>query len=220
MTAFAFRVTGWLFLGAALMLWLGWSLLPVRPAAFFTPRVFGEIRAVYRRWIWIYRVHIFGYLGIVMASAALAAGVERADARPLLWPGLAVLAVGALVGALGSAFYYHMGAWGAVDLDGRGEDEAQRFVAGLRPLTHYATCLVRFGRVFFGVGQLVLAAGLLRAGIVPSGLAWAAGGLGAAAIAVTMAKPDELERYRPIFHLNAAWMLLLGVAAIRAGHGG
>jgi hypothetical protein len=52
MTGYAFRVTGWLFVAAALMLWLGWTLLPARPAAFFSPQIFGEIRAVYRRWIW------------------------------------------------------------------------------------------------------------------------------------------------------------------------
>ncbi|MEP6688296.1 MAG: hypothetical protein ABJC36_08095 [Gemmatimonadales bacterium] len=40
-----------------------------------------------------------------------------------------------------------------------------------------------------------------------------------AAIALTVAKPDELERYRPIFHLNAAWMLVLDLAMLRAGLG-
>ena len=39
------------------------------------------------------------------------------------------------------------------------------------------------------------------------------------AAAVTMAKPDELERYRPVFHLNAAWMLVLGLVMLRAGIG-
>jgi hypothetical protein len=217
MNRFALQVTGWLFVAAAAMHWLGWMFLPVQPSAFFRPPHFGAIRAVYRRWIWLYRVHIFGYIGTVMAAAALAVLLERADARVLAWPGLAVLATGALVGALGAAFYYHMGAWGALDLAGRGEDEAMRFIAGLRVSTHYATCLVRFGRVFFGLGQIVLAAGLLRAGVFPGWVALAAGALGVAAIAVTMAKPDELERYRPIFHLNAAWMLALGVIALRAG---
>jgi hypothetical protein len=137
----------------------------------------------------------------------------------LIWPGLAVLAIGSLVGALGAAFYYHMGAWGALDLEGRGEDEITHFIGGLKVLTHYATCLVRFGRVFFGLGQVVLAAGLLHAGILPGWVAVAAGLLGFAAIGVTMAKPDELERYRPIFHLNAAWMLVLGLVMLRAGIG-
>jgi hypothetical protein len=35
-----------------------------------------------------------------------------------------------------------------------------------------------------------------------------------------MARPDEREQYRPLFHLNAAWMLALGVIAVRAGTGG
>ena len=219
MTAFVLKVAGCLFVAAAAMLWLGWTLLRVRPAGFFLPRQFAEIRADYRRWIWLYRVHIFGYLVTIMGAAALAAGVDGPDDRVLIWPGLAVLAIGSLVGALGAAFYYHMGAWGALDLEGRGEDEIARFIAGLKVLTHYATCLVRFGRVFFGLGQVVLAGGLLHAGILPGWVAVVAGLLGFAAIGVTMAKPDDLERYRPIFHLNAAWMLVLGLVMLRAGIG-
>lgn len=219
MTAFGLKVCGSLFVAAAAMLWLGWTLLRVRPLGFFLPRQFAEIRADYRRWIWLYRVHIFGYLVTIMGAAALAAAVVAPEARVLMWPGLAVLATGSLVGALGAAFYYHMGAWGALDLAGRGEDEIARFIAGLKVLTHYATCLVRFGRVFFGLGQVVLAAGLLHGGILPGWVAFTGGLLGFAAIGVTMAKPDELERYRPIFHLNAAWMLILGLVMLRAGLG-
>ena len=219
MSAFELKVAGSLFVAAAAMLWLGWTMLRVRPTAFFLPPQFAEIRADYRRWIWLYRVHIFGYLVTIMGTAALAAAVEGPDDRVLIWPGLAVLAIGSLVGALGTAFYYHMGAWGALDLEGRGADEISRFIGGLKVLAHYATCLVRFGRVFFGLGQVVLAAGLLHAGILPGWVAVAAGLLGFAAIGVTMAKPDELERYRPIFHLNAAWMLVLGLVMLRAGIG-
>jgi hypothetical protein len=120
MTAFVLKVAGSLFVAAAVMLWLGWTLLRVRPAGFFLPRQFVEIRASYRRWIWRYRVHIFGYLVTIMGAAALAAAVDGPEARVLIWPGLAVLAIGSLVGALGAAFYYHMGAWGALDLEGRG----------------------------------------------------------------------------------------------------
>jgi len=219
MTAFALKMSGALFVAAAVMLWLGWTLLRVRPSGFFVPRQFAAIRADYRRWIWLYRVHIFGYIVTIMGAAALAGVVDGQDARVVIWPGLAVLAVGSLVGGLGAAFYYHMGAWGALDLEGRSEDEGARFIAGLKVLTHYATCLVRFGRVFFGFGQLVLAAGLLLAGVLPGWVAFAAGLLGVAAIGVTMAKPDELERYRPIFRLNAAWMLVLGLVMLRVGVG-
>lgn len=184
-----------------------------------TGSLFVAIRAAYRRWIWLFRVHVFGYLTSVMAAVALAVLVDEREARILVWPGLAVLATGSVVGALGAAFYYHMGAWGAVELDGRDDAEAHRFIGGLRVGTHYATCLVRFGRVFFGTGQVLLAAGLLRAGILPAPLAWAAGALGVAAIGVTLARPEELERYRPIFHLNAAWMLAMGLITFGAGIG-
>jgi hypothetical protein len=34
---------------------------------------------------------------------------------------------------------------------------------------------------------------------------------------VTMAFPDELQYYQPIFHLNAAWMLGAGLAVLRSG---
>ena len=54
---------------------------------------------------------------------------------------------------------------------------------------------------------------------LPGWVAVAAALLGLAAIGVTMAKPDELERYRPIFHFNAAWMLILGLVMLRAGLG-
>jgi hypothetical protein len=218
MPPFVLRIAGSLFVAAALMLWLGWTLLRVRPVGFFQPRQFAGIRSDYRRWIWLYRVHIFGYLVTIMGAAALAAAVEGPNDQVLIWPGLPS-SPSAHSWALGAAFYYYMGAWGALDLDARGEDEIARFIGGLKVLTHYATCLVRFGRVFLGLGQVVIAAGLLHAGILPGWVAVAAGLLGFAAIVVTMAKPDELERYRPIFHLNAAWMLLLGLVMLRAGIG-
>ncbi|MBA3260478.1 MAG: hypothetical protein H0T68_13555 [Gemmatimonadales bacterium] len=198
MASFPFQVTGGLFVTAAAMLWLGWWLLPARPGAFFLPHDFGAIRARYRVWIWLFRVHLFGYLVTVMAAVALGASLGGSDARVLVWPGAAVMASGAIVGSLGAAFYYHVGAWGALDLH---------------------PCLVRFSRGFFGLGQVVLAAGLVRDGTFPISVAIAAGLLGLAAIAVTMARPDELERYRPVFHLNAAWMLAFGVVALHAGLG-
>lgn len=220
MAAFPLMITGWLFLAAAATLWLGWTLLPHQPGGFFQPGDFGAIRGRYRLWIWLYRLHIFGFLLIVMAATALGAAVAGAEARALVWPGGAVMAAGALVGALAAAFYYHVGAWGALELDGRPSADAAAFIAEARVASHYATCLTRFGRVFFGLGQVVLAGGLLLDGTTPGWLAGTGGALGLGAMILTMARPEELERYRPLFHLNAAWMLALGVMAVRAGTGG
>ncbi|HEX5387309.1 MAG TPA: hypothetical protein VFW66_11445 [Gemmatimonadales bacterium] len=218
MNGLASQVSGWFFVAAAALTWLGWFLLPAKPGAFFAADDFTRIRTRYSAWIWLYRFHIFGYVITLMAAAALAVRIDGA-ARALAWPGLAVLAAGALVSALGAAFYYHMGAWGAMDVGKQTGNAASAFLPPLQVATHYATCLVRFGRVFFGLGQVVLAAGLIVDGTLPLWIAVAAAVLGLAAMGVTMLLPDELERYRPIFHLNAAWMAALGIVLLLAGSG-
>ena len=80
--------------------------------------------------------------------------------------------------------------------------------------TEYVTCLTRFGPVFYGLGQLVLALGLLQIALLPAWLAIVAAALGVGAIALTMGLPDELERFRPIFHLNAVWLLGVGIVLL------
>jgi hypothetical protein len=103
---------------------------------------------------------------------------------------------------------------GAVALADRPDAERAAHVAALRIPTEYITCLTRFGRVFFGLGQLVLALGLLQIALLPAWLAIAAAVLGVGAMALTMGLPDELERYRPVFHLNAAWLLAVGLVLL------
>jgi hypothetical protein len=208
-------VTGGLFLAAALMLWLGWILLPVRIGPFLAAGDFAAIRASFRRWIWLYRLHLFGYLVTAMAFVALATAVES-DARVIVWPGAAVIAAGAVVGALAAAFYYHFGAWGAIGFSDRSPPEIDAHLAALRLPTEYVTCLVRFGRVFFGSGQLVLAIGLLLSGVLSPWLAVGAALLGAGAMTVTMAFPNDLDYYHSLFHLNVVWMLAAGATILRS----
>lgn len=210
-------VTGWLFVGAASLLWGGRVLQPVHIGPFFEPAIFGRIRARFRRWIWLYRAHLFGHVVTVMALVALATAASAPAERALVWPAVAVLGAGSITAALAAAFYYHFGAWGALDLEGKPTADAEELVDSLRVGTEYVTCLVRFGRVFFGLGQVALAAGLLIGGLLPVWVAVAAAGLGGAAMAVTMAFPDELHYYRPLFHLNAAWLLAIGLVLLAAG---
>jgi hypothetical protein len=127
----------------------------VRVGPYPEPGVFPAVRNVFRRWIWLSRLHLF------------CTDAERAA-----------------------------------------------HVAALRIPTEYITCLTRFGRVFFGLGQLVLALGLLQIALLPAWLAIAAAVLGVGAMALTMGLPDELERYRPVFHLNAAWLLAVGLVLL------
>lgn len=217
MNDFAFGVTGWLFIGAASRLWFGWTLLPVRIGPFFEPKNFGEVYSRLRLWIWLYRIHIFGYLVTVMAFAALAAIVVESDSRILVWPAVAVLAAGLIVAALAAAFYYHFGAWGAISMKGQPGSRIQSFLDSLLVGTEYVTCLVRFGRVFFGLGQVVLAIGLFHGEILPLWLIGGAGVLGLAAIVVTMTFPDNLEYYWPLFHLNAVWLAGIGIVVLTSG---
>ena len=217
MSEFPAFVTGLLFIAAALMLWLGWTLLPVRLGPFFEPRDFERVYARLHFWIWMYRLHLFGHLVTVMAFVAFATLVAGSPSRIVVWPAVAVLGAGLIVAALAAAFYYHFGAWGASDMNGQPADKIQSFLNSLRIGTEYVTCLVRFGRVFFGLGQLVLAIGLFYGALLPLWLIGGAAVLGGAAMAVTMAFPDNLEYYGPLFHLNAAWLVGIGVVVLQSG---
>ncbi len=208
---FADRFTGGAFIASAGMLWLGWQLLPVKLGDFFEPGDFALIYERFRPWIWLYRVHLFGLIVGVIALVALASRAVEHRARVLVWPGAAVASAGILVAALAAAFYYHFGAWGSLDMHGRSAGEVEAFVASLRLDTEYVTCLVRFGRVFTGLGLLVLGWGLIRWGLVP---AWAGVWAilhGLAAMSVTMFWPDDLWLYTPLFHENALWLAVMGV---------
>ena len=203
------------------MLWLGWILLPVRIGTFFTPEVFGQIHVHFQFWIWMFRVHLFGMIVTVIALFALSALVADSPARVLVWPGAAVMSSGMLVGALAAAFYYHHGAWGAIALAGKSPQEAQAFVEALRVDTEYVTCLTRFGRVFGGLGLMVLAWGVLKSGVLPAWNSLVAGIVGLSAMALTMGLPDQLSLYQPIFQVMAGWMLVTGITLFcRAGRSG
>ncbi len=214
MTSLSTNVTGWLLIAAAAMLWVGWTFLPVRIGTFFRGDDFPRVRRRLHLWIWLFRVHLFGHVMAVMGLVALVILFAESPMRILLWPGVAVSVGGLFVAVLAQAFYYHFGAWGALDMDGKTEDERKEFVAKLWVTTEYVTCLVRFGRVFFGLGQVVLAVGLLYGGLLPSWLGITAAILGVAAMALTMGLPDSLDLYRSIFHLNAAWLAAVGFTVL------
>ncbi len=215
--AFSSRFTGGAFVAAALMLWFGWLLLPVRIGTYFDPEVFARIHDQFHFWIWIYRIHLFGMIVTVIALFALAALVADSPTRVLVWPGAAVASAGMLVGALAAAFYYHHGAWGALSLAGKTAPETQAFVNALRVDTEYVTCLVRFGRVFGGLGLMVLAWGIWRYRLLPKWLALAGSIIGLSAMALTMGLPDHLAYYLPIFHALTLWLLATGIMIFRTG---
>jgi hypothetical protein len=208
-------ITGWFFVLAAVMHWLGWVLLPVKLGAYFDVGDFAAINVHWHLWVWMFRVHIFGFLIAVMALVAIAALLSDSEICVLVWPGAAVGAGGLFVSALAAAFYYHHGAWGALEMTDQAAGAVQRHVDALRLDTEYITCLVRFGRVFFGLGQAVLSAGLIVGKMLPKPIGIAGAILGLVAIVLTMALPDDLVFYRPVFHLNCLWLLAIGVTVLR-----
>src|SRR5262245_59675020 len=216
---FTTDVTGWLFLAGALMLWGGWILLPRRVGMFFCSGDFPAIGTNLHLWLWLYRVHLFGVVVTALALAALAALVANQPAvRILVWPGAAVAVDGLIVGAVGSAFYYHFGVWGALEAK-KTPQTATDLVKSLEVPTHYVTCLVRFGRVFCGLGLTVLAGGLFRDAVLPRWVGGGAAGLGVAAMAVTMLWPDHWALYTPVFHLPALWLAATGAYLLLYGMG-
>ncbi len=206
-------LTGGLFVAAAAMLYFGWVLLPAKIGSYFVPSDFEAVSKRRRLWIWIYRIYLFGYVAAVMAFVALATLVTEPAARIIVWPAVAVLTAGLVMTALAYAFYYHFGAWGSKDMEGKSNEDIQKFIASLRVSTEYMTCWVRFGRIFIGVGQLVFALGLLlQAGPWPIWLLLSGCVLGVAGIALTLEWPDNLEFYKPLFYLDVLWLALLGIA--------
>ena len=218
MNDFELNVTGGLLLAAASMLWLGWTLLPAKLGDYFVPTDFAAVRGHRRLWIWVYRVHLFGHVVAAMAFVALATLVAGAESRVIVWPAVAVLGTGLMMAAVAAAFYYHFGAWGSVDMDGKSDEVVRGFITSLRVSTEYVTCLVRFSRVFIGVGQVALGIGLLLQGAPwPVWLVGCGGLLGAAGMALTMGRPDDLRLYRPVFHMNALWLATFGVVTLAVG---
>jgi hypothetical protein len=159
---------------------------------------------------------MFGMAVTAIALVALASLLTNSQARVMVWPGVAVAASGMIVGAVGAAFYYHHGAWGALDMNGKSAIEIRMFVDALRIDTEYVTCLVRFGRVFYGLGLLVLGSGLIKWKILPTWTGWAAVAIGLASMALTMLLSD-MSLYMPVFHVNAFWLLLVGISILRSG---
>jgi hypothetical protein len=201
------------------MLWGGWLLLPRRVGMFFRSDDFSAIGTRLSLWLWLYRLHLFGVVVTALALVALAALLANEPAvRVLVWPGAAVGVAGLIVGAVGSAFYYHFGVWGAMETR-KNPEAAAALVESLHLPTHYVTCLVRFGRVFCGLGLTVMAVGLLRGEVLPWWVGGGAAALGVAAMALTMLLPDNWELYTPVFHLQSLWLAATGVYLLLYGIG-
>lgn len=214
--SFSTTVTGWFFVLGAMMLWFGWALSPAHIGSNFKAEDFSAVGAHLESWIWLFRIHLFGYIVVVMAFTALASLFADRPARILLWPGNAAAISGLIVSTVAAAFYYHFGASGALFLQGQSAEVAQQYADSLWVVTEYVHCLVRFGRVFLGLGLVIMAWGLMKWKVLPLWMVLWMAALGVAAMALTMLF-ENLELYMTLFHLNALWFLTTGLYIVRFG---
>ncbi len=214
---FSTNLAGCFFIAASLMLWGGWMLLPHHIGVFFQSDDFPPIYERLRFWLWMYRIHLFGMIVSVLALVALGTLLAETEARILAWPGVAVASAGLIVSAIAAAFYYHFGVWGSIEMNGKSADAVLSFVDSLKITTEYVTCLVRFGRVFTGLGLLVLSLGLIKWRPLHLGIGISAAVIGLLSMAITMGFPDDLWFYMPVFHLTAFWLVATGIVMLRSG---
>lgn len=214
---FETKFIGWVFIAASLMLWGGWVLSPHHVGEYLVASDFSVINKKLWTWIWMYRIHIFGWVIMAIAMFALASIMLKKPCRVLIVPGAGMVVVGSITLAIASAFYYNFGAWGVGNTMGKSTAEIQVFMDNILYTNQYVTCFVRFGRIFSGVGLVLLGMGLVKWKIIDVWLGWLTVLLGLAAMVVIMGIPDNFEIYKPLFHVKAIWLAFMGISILRKG---
>lgn len=214
---FETNFTGWAFVFAAILLWFGWALSPHHIGEYIVASDFEAIGKDVWYWIWMYRFHIFGWVTMAIAVFALVSITARKPYRVLILPGAGMLIVGTFTLAIASAYFYNYGAWGVGQTAGKSASEIKEFVDDILFTNQYVTCFIRFGRIFSGVGLVLLGFGFVKWKIVSTWLGWFTAILGVVAMGVILAIPNNFEIYKPIFHVKAIWLLAMGVVILIKG---
>ncbi|WP_190811319.1 hypothetical protein [Flagellimonas sp. S3867] len=214
---FETKFTGWTFIVAAALLWGGWFLSPHHVGEYLVASDFTAIGEDLWYWIWMYRIHIFGWVTMAIALFALVSITFKKPYRTLILPGAGMVVAGTFTLAIASAFYYNFGAWGVGLTAGKSVAEIQEFMDKILYTNQYVTCFVRFGRVFSGVGLVLLGLGFVKWKIISGWLSWFTVLLGLAAMGIVMGIPDNFEIYKPIFHIKAVWLMVMGIFILRQG---
>ncbi len=214
---FETKFTGWSFITAALLLWGGWFLSPHHIGEYLQDSDFSIIGEDLWYWIWMYRIHIFGWVTMGIAMFSLISITMNGPYRVLLLPGAGMVIVGTFTLAIAAAFYYNFGAWGIGMTAGKSAAEIQQFMDTILPTNQYVTCFVRFGRIFSGVGLVLLGLGFVKWKIINRLMGWFTVLLGLAAMGVILAIPDNFEIYKPLFHIKALWLAMMGITILQKG---
>jgi len=211
------KYTAYFFLASALMLWVGWVLSPHNIGEYIVSSDFEPIGENIWFWIWMFRIHIFGWVTMAIAIFALVSITARKPNRVILVPGAGMTIVGTFTIAIAMAFYYNFGAWGVGETSGKSPAEIALFMESILYTNQYVTCFVRFGRIFSGVGLVLLGFGFVKWKLLPSWLSWFTILLGLVAMSVILFIPEYYEHYKPLFHVKAVWLMLMGIVLLRSG---
>ena len=214
---FETNFTGWTFIVAAALLWLGWVLSPHHIGEYIVREDFSAIGENVWYWIWMYRIHIFGWVTLGIAMFALVAITARRPYRVMILPGAGMVVIGSFTLAIAAAYFYNHGAWGVGQTAGLSASELDDFMENLLFTNQYVTCFIRFGRIFSGVGLILLGLGFLKWKMLAPWLGGFTALLGLVAMCIILFIPDNFEIYKPVFHVKALWLVLMGTVLVRKG---
>jgi len=214
---FETRFTGWAFILAAILLWFGWALSPHHIGEYIVASDFEAIGESVWTWIWIYRIHIFGWVTMGISLFALVAATARKPYRVVNFPSTRMDISSTFTLGIANAYFYNFGAWGVGETAGKTAMEIEAFVNDILYTNQYVTCFIRFGRVFSGVGLVLLGFAFIKWHMVSKLLGWFTALLGLAAMVVIMGIPDNFEIYKPLFHVKVVWLVAMGAVILKNG---
>ncbi len=209
--------TGWAFILAAVLLWFSWLLSSHHIGEYIVASDFPEIGKGVWYWIWMYRIHIFGWVTMGISMFALMSIITGRPYRVVILPGIGMLIVGTFTLAIANAFYYNFGAWGVGQTAGKSVAEIAVFMDSILSTNQYVTCFIRFGRIFSGVGFVLLGYAFVKWSLVSTWLGWFTIVLGVVTMGLILAIPDNYEIYKPIFHVKVIWLVMMGITLVKQG---
>ena len=165
----------------------------------------------------MYRIHIFGWVTMGIALFALVSITARKPYRVLILPGAGMVIIGTFTLAIAAAYFYNYGAWGVGQTMDKTPEEIEAFMNGILFTNQYVTCFIRFGRIFSGVGLVLLGYGFIKWKLFGSWLGWFTVILGLVAMGIILSIPDNFEIYKPIFHVKVIWLLAMGFVLLKSG---
>ena len=214
---FETNFTGWAFILAAVLLWFGWAFSSHHIGEYIVASDFSKIGENVWYWIWMYRFHIFGWVTMGISMFSLLSIVSKKPYRVVTLPGIGMVIVGTFTLAIANAYYYNFGAWGVGKTASMSATELADFMNDILFTNQYVTCFIRFGRIFSGVGLVLLGYAFVKWKIVSSWLGWFTILLGLVAMGIILSIPDNFEIYKPVFHIKSIWLLAMGLSLLKKG---